>query len=271
MFAYPAAEVRGNGRGQTATCPVWCVAILGACSYNRAPGFKGTVLANPVKISAILTHLPLFCELARDEIERIASGASEISLARGEVLFQRGDPSNGFYVVIHGRIKLALTSPQGIEKVVELIGPGQSFGEAVMFMDKPYPVSSQALTDTLVIYIGKQVIVGGIDSDPAFCRKMLAGLSIRLHRMIQTVESISLRSPTQRVIDYLLRELDEIREGLDVHVTLTANKNVIASNLNITPETFSRILRNLSDAGLVTVEGKVVCISDVAKLRIYEE
>jgi CRP-like cAMP-binding protein len=228
-------------------------------------------LTNPVKIPAILTHLPLFCELSREEIERIASGAREISLARGQVLFQRGDPSNGFYVVIHGRVKLALTSPQGIEKVVELIGPGQSFGEAVMFMDKPYPVFSQALTDTLVLHIGKQVISGGIDSDPVFCRKMLAGLSIRLHRMIQTVESISLRSPAQRVIDYLLQGLDEIKEGIDVHVSLTANKNVIASNLNITPETFSRILRNLSDAGLIAVEGKDVCIKDVAKLRTYDE
>jgi CRP-like cAMP-binding protein len=228
-------------------------------------------LTNPANIPAILTHLPLFCEMSRDEIERIAAGARELSLARGEVLFQRGDPCNGFYVVIHGRVKLALTSPQGIEKVVELIGPGQSFGEAVMFMDKPYPVFAQALADTLVMHIGKQAIGGEIDSDPVFCRKMLAGLSIRLHRLIQTVESISLRSPEQRVIDYLLQGLDEVREGQDMHVSLTANKNVIASNLNITPETFSRILRNLSDAGLIAVEGKDVCIRDVAKLRASAE
>jgi len=228
-------------------------------------------LTNPANIPAILTHLPLFCEMSPDELARIASGARELGLARGEVLFQRGDPCNGFYVVIHGKVKLALTSPQGIEKVVELIGPGQSFGEAVMFMDKPYPVFAQALTDTLVLHIGKQVIAGGIDSDPVFCRKMLAGLSVRLHRLIQTVESISLRSPAQRVIDYLLQELAEIKEGLDIHVTLSANKNVIASNLNITPETFSRILRNLSDTGLITVEGKEVCIRDLAKLRNYDE
>jgi CRP/FNR family transcriptional regulator, dissimilatory nitrate respiration regulator len=228
-------------------------------------------LTNPVKIPALLAHLPLFCELSADEIGRIALGAREMQLARGNVLFQRGDPCNGFYVVIHGRIKLALTSPQGIEKVLELIGPGQSFGEAVMFMNRPYPVFAQALTDTLVLHIGKQVIAGEIDSDPVFCRKMLAGLSIRLHRLIQTVESISLRSPAQRVIDYLLQGLDEIKEGLDVRVSLTANKNVIASNLNVTPETFSRVLRNLSDAGLIKVEGKDVCISDITRLRAYEE
>jgi CRP-like cAMP-binding protein len=100
---------------------------------------------------------------------------------------------------------------------------------------------------------------------------MLAGLSIRLHRMVQLVESLSLRSPARRVIDYLLQDLDEIKDGLDIHLTLSANKNVIASTINITPETFSRILHNLSDCGLIKVEGKNVYIKDVATLRGYNE
>jgi CRP-like cAMP-binding protein len=222
-------------------------------------------------IPALLAHLPLFCEMPADVIGRIAQGAHERQLARGEVLFQRGDPSNGFYVVVHGRIKLALSSPQGMEKVVELVGPGQSFGEAVMFMDKPYPVFAQALSDTLVLHIGKEVILGGIGNDQAFCRKMLAGLSIRLHRLIMDVESLSLRSSTQRVIDFLLRDLDDAGTGRDIRISLAANKNVIASSLNLTPETFSRVLHNLSTAGLIEVDGKDVRIIDVAKLRSHDE
>ncbi len=206
-----------------------------------------------------------------DDIEHIAQGTRELHLARGEVLFQRGDQSTGFYVVIHGQVKLALTSPQGIEKVVELFGPGQSFGEAMMFMGKPYPVYAQALTDSLTLHINKNVVIGGIDSDPAFCRKMLAGLSIRLHRLMHYVESFSLRSSEQRVIGYLLQDLEEIKEGQDICISLSANKNVIASNLNITPETFSRILHNLTDGGLIEVKGKDVCIKDIAKLRAYDE
>lgn len=228
-------------------------------------------MTNPVKIPAILANIPLFREMSPEEIERIAQGTRELHLARGDVLFQRGDPSTGFYVVIHGQVKLALSSPQGIEKVVELFGPGQSFGEAVMFMGKPYPVYAQALTDSLTLHINKNVVFGGIDNDPAFCRKMLAGLSIRLHRLIHYVESFSLRSSAQRVIGYLLQDLEEIKEGQDIHINLPANKNVIASNLNITPETFSRILHNLSDGGLIEVKGKDVRIRDVAKLRAYDE
>lgn len=222
-------------------------------------------MTTPIKIPAVLAHLPLFCEMSPEQLGRVAQGAREVSLSRGEVIFRRGDPSDGFYVVVHGRVKLALTSPQGIEKVLELFGPGQSFGEAVMFLDKPYPVYAQALTDALVLHINKQAI----DGDPAFSRKMLAGLSIRLHRLIQTVESLSLRSSAQRVIDYLLRDLDAIESGANIRITLSANKNVIASSLNITPETFSRILHDLSDAGLIRVEGKDVWIKDVTEIRGY--
>lgn len=228
-------------------------------------------MTTQVKIPAILANIPLFREMSPGEIERIAQGTRELHLARGDMLFQRGDPSNGFYVVIYGQIKLALSSPQGIEKVVELFGAGQSFGEAVMFMGKPYPVYAQALADSLLLHISKQVVFEGIDSDPTFSRKMLAGLSIRLHRLIHYVESFSLRSSAQRVIGYLLQDLEEVHAGQDVHINLPANKNVIASNLNITPETFSRILHNLGNAGLIDVKGKDVCIKDVAKLRAYDE
>lgn len=228
-------------------------------------------MTNSIKIPAVLANIPLFREMSPEDIERIAQGTREIHLARGDMVFQRGAPSIGFYVVAHGQVKLALSSPQGVEKVVELFGPGQSFGEAVMFMGKPYPVYAQTLADSLLLHITKAVVFEGIENDPTFCRKMLAGLSIRLHRMIHYVESFSLRSSEQRVIGYLLQYFEEIMEGQNVHIALPANKNVIASNLNITPETFSRILHNLADVGLIEVKGKDVCIKDVAKLRAYDE
>ena len=209
--------------------------------------------------------------MSPQDVERIAQGTRELHLARGDVVFQRGDPSTGFYVVVYGQIKLALSSPQGVEKVVELFGPGQSFGEAVMFMGKPYPVYAQSLLDTLVLHVSRNVVFEGIDHDPAFCRKMLAGLSIRLHRLIHYVESFSLRSSAQRVIGYLLQDLEEVDDGQDILVNLPANKNVIASNLNITPETFSRILHNLADADLIEVKGKEVRIKDIARMRAYDE
>lgn len=224
-----------------------------------------------IKVHAILATLPLFKEMGPEEIDRIAQNTRESHVSRGEIVFQRGDPSHGFYVVIHGQLKLAFSSPQGVEKVVHLVGPGKTFGEAVMFMDMPYPVYAQAIADSALLHIARSAVFEGIERDPVFCRKMLAGLSSRLHSLIGDVEAYSLRSCTQRVIGYLLQHdcgaTDDCVE--DIHINLPASKTVIASRLNISPETFSRILHDLSASGMISVKGKDVTILDMNKLRAY--
>ncbi len=153
--------------------------------------------------------------------------------------------------------------------MVDILGQGQTFGEAVMFMDKPYMVYAQALSDSLLLHIAKTAILDELDTDPKLGRKMIAGLSRRLHHLITDVESYSLHSGRQRIIGYLLR--DHLKNGDKViTVTLPTNKGVIASRLNLTQEHFSRILHELSEKGLIVVEGRVIHIPDVDKLRSYD-
>lgn len=225
----------------------------------------------PIKTQAFLSNLPLFRELAPEEIELIAAGTREVRIRRGDMLFQKGDPCRGFHIVVYGQIKLLFMTPQGNEKVIEIMGPGQSFGEAVMFMEKPYVVTSQALADSLLLHVSRDVVFEGIDRDPRFARRMIAGLSRRLHHLVTDVESYSLRSAAQRVIGYLLRpDHDHDDDGKTVVVTLPATKTVIASRLNITPEHFSRILHELSERRLIEVDGRNVRILDIDRLRAFE-
>ena len=223
-----------------------------------------------INIEALLAHVPLFNGLEADEIARLARGSREITAARGDILFHKGDTPTGFYLIVYGQVKLAFTSPQGGEKVVDIVGQGQTFGEAVMFMDKPFMVYAQALADSLLLHISKSAILDELDNDPKLGRKMIAGLSMRLHHLINDVESYSLRSGRQRIIGYLLREYPNDRER-SITVTLPTNKGVIASRLNLTQEHFSRILHELSEKGLIVVEGRKIHIPDVEKLRIYDQ
>ncbi len=224
----------------------------------------------PIKTQAFLANLPLFKEMAAAELDRIAAGAREIHAARGEVLFRKGDACEGFHLIIYGQVKLAFTSPEGAEKVVEIMGPGQSFGEAVMFTEKPYPVYAQALADTMLLHVAKGVMFEEIDRDPRFARKMIGGLSRRLHGLVTDLEAYTLHSGTQRVIGYLLRgEADTGADGGAVSVELPTSKTVIASRLNLTPEHFSRILHDLTEDGLIKVEGRRIVILDVAALGRY--
>jgi len=222
-----------------------------------------------INIEALLSHLPLFNGLEEDEIARIALGTREVNALRGDILFHKGDPATGFFLVVYGQVKLAFTSAQGGEKVVNILGQGHSFGEAVMFMDRPCMVYAQALSDSLLLHISKTVILDELEKDPRLGRKMIAGLSIKLHHLITDVESYSLHSGRQRIIGYLLRDNMENDEK-SLSVTLPTNKGVIASRLNLTQEHFSRILHELSEKGLIVVDGRRIGIPDVDKLRCHD-
>ncbi|MBV2234676.1 MAG: Crp/Fnr family transcriptional regulator [Sterolibacterium sp.] len=228
-------------------------------------------------ITQILARLPLFVELAPEQIAHISANTREKRLQKGEMLFHKGDMPRGFYLVVFGQIKLAFPSSQGNEKVINILGPYQSFGEAAMFMDRPYPVFAESLSDTLLLHIARNAVIDLLEQDSSFARRMLAGLSMRLHTLVQDVESYSLRSTTQRVIGFLLQHGKEEAHGAaektgetEITIALTTSKQVIASRLSLTPETLSRVFHDLSNSGLITVQGKQITIHDMHRLRQFE-
>ena len=222
-----------------------------------------------IDATAELGRLPLFQALSEEQIAHLAASAREKRLQRGELLFQRGDKPRGFYLVITGQVKLAISSPQGNEKIVEILGPMQSFGEAVMFMERPYPVFAQALAESVLLHVPQAEVFNLLENDALFARRMLAGLSMRLHSLVEDVASYTLRSSTERLIGYLLQHGTPQETG-SLEVSLPATKQVIASLLNLTPETLSRIFNELSSHGLISVQGRQVLIPDVEKLSRHQ-
>lgn len=215
-------------------------------------------------IPALLAQQAMFQQLSAAQLATIAAATRQKRLVKGELLFQRGDLPRGFFIVVVGQIKLCLSSAEGHEKVIDIVGVRQSFGEAVMFMGKPYPVSASALADTLLLHIPQSEVFALLDQDRRFARQMLAGLSLRLHALVQDVESYSLHGSRERVIGYLLQYGGD---DAPCRITLSAAKQVIASRLNLTPETFSRILHELAEAGLITVSGREITLHDLSRLR----
>lgn len=222
-----------------------------------------------IRIQDFLSQMPLFNELSPAELDRIAQGTSKVKVARRGTVFRYGDPCVGFHIVVYGLIKLSMASRAGEEKILRFIGPGDGFGEALMFLGKDYIVSAHALADTLLLHVSNTVIFAELDRDPAFARKMLAGLSGRLHAMVTDVKAYSLQSGTQRVISYLLHLADDDSHGTQ-HVRLETGKKTIASRLNVTPEHFSRILRDLTARQLIEVNARNITIVDIDRLRAEE-
>lgn len=221
-----------------------------------------------IKTQAFLANLPIFSEMCREELDRIAAATVPIYAPKAQSVVQIGDPCTGFHVVVYGQVKLGFTSPQGIEKVVEIVSPGQTFGEALMFLDSPYIVFVQALSDTMLLHVAKHAVLAELAREPGFARRMLSGLSLRLHGMLRDVEDYTLRSGQERVIGYLLADASSVSgNGRPIEVHLTPGKSVIASRLNMTPEHFSRILHDLAARQLIHLNGRAVKIPDLERLR----
>ena len=219
-------------------------------------------------ISQKLYKLYMFSELQPNQIELLANGTRVVTVTKGETLFNRGDRAHGFYILLEGQIKLGIISPHGDEKVIGLIQPGESFGEAVLFLEQSFPIYAQATLDSKVLLITRDAIFDILDSDVTVVRRMLAGISARNRQLVNDIESISLQNSTQRMIGYLLQISAESLNPQ--RVQLPANKLTIASMLNLTPETLSRVMLRLNNAGLIEVNGKEIVITNVAGLRNFE-
>jgi CRP-like cAMP-binding protein len=228
--------------------------------------------ASGFNLPRYLSMQPLFQEMNAAELERLAKGCSLQRCARGDMVFRVGEPCDAFHVTVTGQVKLFVISPAGAEKVIEIMGPGQSFAEALMFTGRPYILNAQALADSLVLSIGKAAVTAEIEHDPRFAMRMLAGISRRLHGLVHDVESYALHSGLQRVIGYLLRDqvAEDCVSGEVLTVSLPVSKATIASRLSLTPEYFSRVLHELESAGLVRIDKRDVHILDVQRLSNYQ-
>jgi CRP/FNR family transcriptional regulator, dissimilatory nitrate respiration regulator len=218
-----------------------------------------------------LAVLPLFTDIGQAELERLAMGCQLRRLSRGETIFRVGQPCEEFHVTVLGQVKLFALSPAGHEKVIELVGPGNSFAEALMFTGRLYIINAQTLTDTLLLTVSKQAVLDEIERDSRFALRMLAGISRRLHGLVQDVEAYSLHSGLQRVIGYLLRDqqAEDCVSGEVFTVSLPVSKATVASRLSLTPEYFSRVLHELEEARLIEVDKRDIRILDAKRLAAY--
>ena len=215
-------------------------------------------------------NLPLFRGLDVAELEAIGAATSEQRVTAGTVLFRRDDPCDGFHIVVLGRVKLALLAPAGAEKVVEILGPGQSFGEAAMFLGAGYRLQAEALADSLLLFFASGAMQQAIARNPELARRMLHDMSQRLYYLVADIEAYTMKNAMERVTGYLLSSLpDDAGPGRPGDIQLAASKSVLASRLNITREHFSRILHELSHSGLIRVSGRNISVLDPARLRAY--
>jgi CRP-like cAMP-binding protein len=156
--------------------------------------------------------------------------------------------------------------------VVDVLGQDRTYGETLMLAERPYMVSAQALCDTRVIEVPRELVIEEMEAIPSLRLRLVTRMSAYLQELMVDGQSYSLQSGAQRFIGYLLRELPESgAPGPEATVVLPTSKGNISSQLNLTREHFSRILQALSARGLIVVQGRRILIPDLARLANYRD
>lgn len=216
---------------------------------------------------SILAKAAIFSQLSAETLARLSAGTTESITRRGAVVFGRGASATGIYVVVSGQLRLSLDTPQGAEHVVELIQEGDSFGEAELLTNRPHLVTAIAVSDCKLLHIGRQTLLVELERDKVLARRIIDTLSDRLYRQTSALENVLFLKASGRVARFILDRLKLEGAKTRQRVTLPVKKGLIASHLNMTQEHFSRTLRELTTTGLIRVEGVMVDVIEVDKLR----
>lgn len=221
-------------------------------------------MGHQISLSQLLKHIPLVDDISCKEREYLAQASRIVRQPKGGYVLKRGDRATGLYIVMTGRVKIAIPSVHEHDKVIEFFGSGQHFGEAVMFLDHPYLIDAQALEDTLLVHIERDALLNIMTTNPLFMKKMVNGLALRFETLLHDIEVVNLPSAAARVADYLLQY-----STLGHEIDLSLPKRTIASKLGLQPETFSRALHQLIDEKCIIVDKAKITIIDSRALKRY--
>jgi len=217
----------------------------------------------------ILRSHHLFEPLNDEQMDELMNASQLLNLDKGDNLFHQGEPAHSFYFVISGAVKIYRLTPDGQEKVFEVIGNRQTFAEAMMLMDTPnYVASAQAVCPSQVYRFPNTTYMRLLEANQRLAFALLGKLSVRLHQRINEIETLSLKNATHRVVRYLMTQLNKEKDGNSFQLPMA--KQLVAGHLSIQPETFSRIIRRMIDEGVIAQEGRQITILDRLRLEQFE-
>lgn len=215
------------------------------------------------RFEGILAKSLLFSGLKEDDLRALLAIAKIRRYAAHEIVFSEGEEGHGFFVVAEGLVEIYKLGSDGRKQTIHIFGPGEPFGEVVVFEGKRFPANAEAIRPTEVIYFPRDGFLTSLRERPDLALRMLGLMARRLRELAVLVESLSLKEVTARLAAHLFFLYQ--KGGKEV-LQLQVSKGQLASLLGTVPETLSRALRRLSEEGLIEVRGKEILILDPDRL-----
>lgn len=220
-------------------------------------------------VTQTLRRSQMFSDLPQEQLQPIVSNSQLIKVAKNDFLFHEGQRAEGLYVVHRGAINVHRTTAEGKEQVIRVFYPGESFAEVVMVGEGSYPASAMAAQDSQVILIPRTFFRRQVARDPELALRILVSMSLHLKFLVETVEDLKLRHAQSRLIQWIIRQAEGVERGPTegLSIILPTSKRLLASQLGITSETFSRVLALLREHDCIQVQGKTIEILSLSKMR----
>jgi len=206
----------------------------------------------------------LFRGLPENSLMRLIGNETSRDYARGHLLFQQGDSADHFYIILEGWVKLYRLMPTGKEAILHIFAKGETFAEAAMFAERKYPATAEIVADARLLSVNSNHFKKQISESPEIALRMLAATAERIKQLVSEVEQIKGRNSLERVAYFLYGMCPEGKDN--AVIDLPYEKFLVASRLNIKPESLSRVLNKLREHGVTSVKNQII-ISDVAELR----
>jgi CRP/FNR family transcriptional regulator len=204
----------------------------------------------------LLRTTPVFQKLAPEDRQRVASVTTIRQYDRGETIFEQGAPSDAFYTIASGRVKIVRMMPSGKDIILEVFGRGDPLGALATYESRPFPASAVALEDTTCLVIPRPVFFRLLEEHPSLVRGLLAGLTVRLIELTNRLADLSgtrIESRFARLFLKLAGEMGRPERG-GTFVPLPLTRQELADMTGTTIETCIRIMSRWSKEQVVLTE-----------------
>ena len=209
----------------------------------------------------------------RAECEALDDLVQTRSVAPGQAVFTHGDTSRSLVVLISGDVAMGLATPGGPMRTERLVRGTAWLDASSAWLASTHVLDAVALTPVQVAELPRGPLQALLDQRPALARRLLAALAGEVRRLTVHAHELMHKDAPARLATWLYSRCEAVdgapsNQGV---VRLVERKSDIASQLGMTPETLSRLMRSLSDQGVIEVEGYTVQVRDLAALRRHAE
>jgi CRP-like cAMP-binding protein len=214
---------------------------------------------------AVLRSVPLFANLAAQDLQSLVANLRRRRYAKGQIVFACGDPGENLCVVESGRVKLTFTSPDGREVILDLLGPADFFGELALLDGEPRSADAIAVEPSVLYLLSRTEFLKFLEQRPHVAIMLIGVLSRRLRRDARLLQDAAFLDVPARLARVILRLAEPEADGVPRTPRLTQSD--LAGIAGTTRETLNKWLGFYEDEGLIRREAGCIAVVDADRLR----